>query len=384
MPEIFESIVYLAVFTVLFILNSMAMKQKRPGLRTFLVCVSFVVLLVFIGFRYNVGTDYGSYLKEYQKVATTSWPQLPSLRLELFVAALFKVCSYVFADPKLIFIVLGFLLLYPIYKVNKIYNYKYLAYSVLTFCILFLPFGLNGMRQGIAMGFTLLACVRFIRNDVKIGIIDFIVSVLFHTSAWIVLPYIITIYICKRWNISFTKVNILLTAIIAIAVLFFLGNMLAGYGFTQYDYMLGNTSAEKISLRSVISYIPIAVLVFSLRGEQNEHFETTVMKNLTISGICLFAVGTSAQYLSRFGLYFIMPSIILLPELIQGIRIKQTRLVLKGLFVVYLIVFFVTQYAVRGYHEILPYRTWVFDSEQISLVEKETSTNQTWLQRRLI
>ena len=383
MPELFESAVYLAVFAALFILNSVAIRQKRPELRTFLVSVSFVILLVFIGFRYNVGTDYGSYLNEYQKVATTPWSQLPSLRLELFVAALFKVCSYVFADPRLIFVVFGFLLLYPIYKVNKIYDYKYLSYSVLTFCVLFLPFGLNGMRQGIAMGFILLACVRFMRNDIKKGVVDFVISVLFHTSAWIVLPYIVAIYVCKRWNISFTKVNVLLTAIIAIAVLFFLGKMLAGYGLTQYDYMLGNTNAEQISLRSVISYIPIAILVFSLRGEQNEHFETVVMKNLTISGICLFAVGTSAQYLSRFGLYFMMPSIILLPELIQGIHIKQTRLALKGLFVLYLIVFFIAQYAVRGYHEILPYKTWLFESEQVSLVEEEIIKSQTWQKRRL-
>ena len=377
MPELFESATYLVVFAVLFVLNGIAMKQKRQGLRAFLIGVSFVILLVFIGFRYNVGTDYGSYLNEYQKVATTSWSQFPSLRLELFVAALFKICSYVFADPRLIFVVLGFLLLYPVYKVNKIYDYKHLAYSVLTFCILFLPFGLNGMRQGIAMGFMLLACVRFMRNDIKIGVVDFVISVLFHTSAWIVLPYIVAIYVCKRWNISFTKVNIFLTAIIAIAVLFFLGKMLAGYGFTQYDYMLGNTNAEQISLRSVISYIPIAVLVFCLRGEQNKHFETLVMKNLTISGICLFAVGTSAQYLSRFGLYFIMPSRILLPELIQGIRIKQTRLILKGLFVLYLVAFFITQYAVRGYHEILPYRTWMFESEQVSFIEEEVIKSQT-------
>ena len=360
MPELFESIVYLAVFAIVFVLNSIAMKQKQPKLKTFLVCVSFAILLIFIGFRYNVGTDYGNYLNDYQNVAMTSWSQLPSLKLELFVAALFKICSYIFIDPRLIFVALGFLLLYPIYKTNKIYDYKYLAYSVLTFCILFLPFGLNGMRQGIAMGFTLLACVRFMRNDVKTGIVDFIISVLFHTSAWIVLPYIVAIYVCRRWNIGFTKVNVLLTAFIAIAVLFFLGNILSGYGFTQYNYMLGNTDAEQISLRSLISYIPIVMLIFCLRGGQEERFETVVMKNLTISGICLFVVGTSAQYLSRFGLYFIMPSVILLPKLIQGIRVKRTRLALKGLFVIYLIVFFVTQYAIHGYHGILPYQTWIF------------------------
>lgn len=355
-----DCLVYFVVFGLVFALNFAAMRQKELKVRNFLIIVSFALLLVFVGFRYNVGTDYDNYLAQYNIVQNTAWEKLPSLRLELLVAVLFKVCSFVLWDARLIFVVLGFFLLYPIYKANKLYDYKYLAYSILAFCVLFLPFGLNGMRQGIAMGFTLLTIVRFVRGDLKMGVFDFIVAVLFHTSALVVLPYAAAIYVCRRWKFNFTKINIAITVFVAAAVLFFLNDILVQNGITQYNYMLGSTDVERISLKSIVVYIPIVLLAIFFRGERENKFGISVMRNLTISGICLFAVGTSAQYLTRFGLYFMMPSIILLPELIQNIPGKRMRIIIKGLFVAYLISFFVTQYAVFGRHDILPYQTWIF------------------------
>lgn len=370
--EMIDCLIYFGVFGVVFGLNFMAMRQESIKLRRLLIALGFLALLVFIGFRYNVGTDYGSYLRIYDKISNMEWSELPSLKTELLIASIFKVCSYVLVDARLIFIVLGALLLYPIYKVNKLYDYKYLAYSVLTFCVLFLPFGLNGMRQGIAMGFTLLAFVRFIKGSNKMGIIDFTASVLFHTSAWIALPYIIAIYARRKWNISFTKMNIILTAFIAIAVLFFLNSILVEHGITRYNYMLGSTDVEKISLKNAAVYIPIVLFMLSFHGKREQEMEILIMKNLVISGICLFVVGTSAQYLTRFGLYFMMPSIILLPKLIQSITAKRMRVITKGLFIAYLIGFFVVQYAIFGKHEILPYQTWMFEeTPQISLVNEE-------------
>ena len=356
-----DCLIYFVVFTIVFLLNFLAMRQPRVGVRSFLVVVSFMTLLLFIGFRYNVGTDYEHYLNDYYDISGIPWGDLPALRMELLVAVIFKLCSFVLPDARLLFVVLGFLLLWPIYKVNKLYDYRYLAYSILIYCILFLPFGLNGIRQGIAMGFMLLAFVYLIKNKVKYGMANFIIAVLFHTSSLIALPYMVAICFSKWRKISFTKLNIVLTGLIAVMVLFFLSSLLINSGFMQYDYILGNVDADRISLNSFVAYIPIVILIFAFSGGKTERDEILILKNLTVSGVVFNTVGTAAQYLSRFGLFFLMPSIILLPRLVQSISKKNTRIVVKCLLIIYLIGFFYVQYSLWGRHEILPYQTWILE-----------------------
>lgn len=355
-----DCLIYFAVFAVVFILNYMAIRQKNPGLKKFLIITGFLILLAFIGFRYNVGTDYDSYLKSYTTISEVSWSKLPSLRTELLVASIFKLCSYILWDARLIFVVLGFLMLWPIYKINKLYDYKYLAYSVLIYCVLFLPFGLNGMRQGIAMGFAMLSLVYMYRKKIKNGLISFVLAVLLHTSSLIILPYLVLIYFTERKNIKFSVLNLLLTAFISVAVLFFLNNFLLENGFSQYDYILGKINIERMSLNGAIMYAPILLLTLILRNNGIEKKEYSITKGLTISGAIFSIVGTAAQYLSRFSLFFLMPSIVLVPQLIQSIPKKNIRIILKCLLFIYLLIFFYVQYSLWGKHEILPYQTWIF------------------------
>lgn len=356
----FDCLVYFGVFAVVFALNYYAARQSRVLIRKILIALGFSVLLCFIGFRYDVGTDYPHYLDSYNQIADLSWEELPSLRIELLVAIIFKVCSFVLIDPRLIFVVLGFLMLYPIYKANKLYGNKYLAYSILTYCVLFLPFGLNGIRQGIAMSYILLSIVYLTKGKVRNSLLNFIIAVLFHTSSLIVLPYMLIIYTRKWKKINFTVLNLITTSLIAIAVLFFLNDLLVNNGISQYSYMLGNVDADKISLSSIVIYIPMVLMALFL-GKSEKDSETIVYKNLTISGVCLYMIGTAAQYLSRFGLFFMMPSVMLLPKLVQEIPNKNTRIIIKLFFIAYLIAFFYIQYSLLGKHEILPYQTWILE-----------------------
>ena len=355
-----DCLVYFVLFAFVFLINFAAIKQKKPVVRKILILLSFLVLLIFIGFRYNVGTDYQSYLEEYTVSANTEWTKIPSLRIEPLMAIVFKLSSYILHDPRLIFVIVGFLSLYPVYKLNKLYDYRYLPYSVLAYCVLFLPFGLNGMRQGIAMGFTSLSIVYFARGSIKHGIIDFVVSVLFHTSAAIVLPYIIAICL-KRWKkFNFNKMSVIITILVGVVVLFFLNNFLIENGINKYNYILGKIDLESMSITRSLFYLPILLMVVFLRNKDKKDDEISIMRNLVIVGLVFYLFGSSARYLSRFALYFMMLAIIVLPELIQNIPKRNLKMLCFAGFVVYLVVLFYLQYAVLGWQEILPYRTWLF------------------------
>ena len=50
---------------------------------------------------------------------------------------------YIFGDVKAIFWIYGLLTLYPIYRINKNYGFKYLAYSTLIFNLTMFPASLK-------------------------------------------------------------------------------------------------------------------------------------------------------------------------------------------------------------------------------------------------
>ncbi len=352
-----ECAIYFLVFVIVFGLNNVAIKQKSIFRKRVLITTGFLILLSFVGLRFNVGTDYQNYIREYNTISQISWEELPTLRMELLVATLFKILSYVLWDARLIFVVLGFLALYPIYKANKLYEYKYLAYSVLIYCVLFLPFSLNGMRQGVAMSFILLSMTYLMKEKKILGIVCLILACLFHTSALIVAPYLLLLLIKKFKKIKLSKIYIALTAVISFAVLFFLNDWLMNNGIDKYSYMLGSIETDNIALSGNV-ILHLAIIPIMLLSEKNE--TNDIYKSMILSGIIFMIVGTAAQYLSRFSLYYLMPCIILIPRSIQYIKKDNLRLLVKGLLFAYLIMFFYLQYSKWGAHEILPYQTWIF------------------------
>lgn len=352
-----ECAIYFLVFAIVFSLNSAAIKQKSIFRKRVLITTGFLILLGFIGLRFNVGTDYQNYIRDYNAISRISWEGLPALRMELLVAALFKILSYILWDPRLIFVVLGFLALYPVYRANKLYEYKYLAYSVLIYCVLFLPFSLNGARQGVAMSFILLSMTYLMREKKTFGIVCLVLACLFHTSALIVAPYLLLLLIKKIKKNKLSKLYIVLTATISFAVLFFLNDWLMNNGVDRYSYMLGNIETDKIALSGNV-ILHLAILPVMLLSEKNE--TNNIYKSMVMSGIIFMVIGTATQYLSRFSLYFLMPSIILIPRSIQYVKRDKLRLLVKVLLFAYLIAFFYLQYSKWGTHEILPYQTWVF------------------------
>lgn len=355
-----DCVPYFVTFGLVFALNYFAMKSKRKFTRIALMMAGFILLVLFVGLRYRVGTDYDAYLRMYDRIGSTSWNSIWASGTELLLTLVFKICSSFLSEPRLIFVILAILLFAPLYLANKQFGYKYLAYSILTFCIMFLPFGMNGMRQGIAMSFVLLSFTYLMKDRTRGAVISLIIAVLFHTTALIVLPYFILFLIRKRKKINTTFWSLVLTGALSIIVLFFLNSLFLNSGFSKYSYILGAVDLEKMNLFSVVLYLPLAAFTFFLypRGKADETVQEH--KDLMISGLVFQLIGSSAQYLSRFALYFLIFAIFLMPELLQHVSDKRIRVLAKIIYLIYLITYFIIQFAVMGTHEILPYQTWIF------------------------
>lgn len=348
---------YLSVFFTVFIFNYIGYiyyKQKQNKSKLF-IYLGFVILVLVIGLRYEVGTDYNAYLNMYNNIKNISWNEIFQTKIEHGAFVIFKITWFISKNQYTIFGVIGFLTLLPIYIANKEFDYKYLPYSVLVFCMIYLPTCLNIMRQGIAIGFLCLSFVYLYKSKNRKAVIAAIIAILFHKSSFLFIPYEILYIFLKKKN--YAKYSIILTMVISVIILFFFKELM---GFTQleeYNYVLKEINVERISYNSILFYLPIIIIVWAF--EQKEKLFIT-LKSLYINGIILHIVGTAAIYFYRISFYFTIFQIFLIPIAICNIKKRNTRFLIKILCIIYLLIYFISQYYIHGKSEIFPYKTWLF------------------------
>lgn len=350
-------ILYLFVFMTVFILNSIGSKyyKKHKTVSSIIIFISFMILILLIGCRESVGTDYDSYIYYYNFISNLNFDELNVVDWEYGAVLIFKLTSLIFSNEKFIMIVLAILTIYPLYKLNKLYDYKYLPYSILTYSLMLLSFSMNGMRQAIAMSFIALAVGYLMKENRLKSIILIIIAFLFHKSAIIIIPYLILFMIKKGSKIE--RDYTLVTLLISVIILFF-NEYLINLGFiSEYDYYLTDINIGNISLNAILFHIPIILIMLCFSNKEQNHLN--LLKGLVISGIILDFIGTSKQYLSRIALYYTMFEILLIPMLLKHINNQTTKKLISFLYIIFLVIYFVYQFYILGRHEIFPYQTWI-------------------------
>ena len=350
---------YLLVFTSVFVTNFFAARTKNKIIKNILLVISFSILVCFIGFRKNVGTDYKAYANTYLSVKDMEWQDLFHLRLEPFVGIIYKLFSALFSDYHWIYFMYGALALLPIYIANRLYNYKYLAFSMLAYCMFFLPFSLNGMRQGVAISFALLSFVLLIKERKKHAILSFILAVLFHNTTVIVVPFFLVSLLKKKEIRKEIVYYILIAVAMIISMLTFLKSFLDEHELSSYGGYLSNMSYDNISFASIVSFLPVLIIIFLMARKYVKPIEDVVrLRALFYIGMIFQIAGTLAQYANRIALFFLPSLILLVPIFLDSIKNPLVRYALKILFIIYFIAYFVVQFVIWGRHDIIPYETW--------------------------
>lgn len=183
----------LAYFIVFFLLIfSEFIKRKN------LYC--FIVLLIFMAIRFNVGSDFETYFelaKRWNYFSLSLWKSkivLPETfdyiffqyyRFELLNKILYKI-TWFFKEPQLIIFLYSVILLIGI---KKGLDYKKINSSLpwiifYTFPVLLINF-LSTMRQGVAVGLCFFSCKYIEKKELKKFIVVVFIAFLFHKTALI-------------------------------------------------------------------------------------------------------------------------------------------------------------------------------------------------------
>ena len=357
---------YLLVFAIVFFVQICAGNVKKPVLKKCLILFSFLILLLLMGLRFEVGTDYVGHVRTYESFVGKSFTEIWSSGGDVGSRLIIGGLASIGGDVKMIFWIYGLLTLIPLYKINKNSNFRYLAYSTLVFNLTVLPVCLNIMRQGTAMAFILLA-FDYVRHDKKIGkvLMCAVFAVLLHTSALLMIPFILCYYFSRKYNKKYYKFAIALIALISVSFLTFLKDFFVEIGFSDYNYQLVITKDMGLSsgaiLYNVIFYSMLVFIIFLHRkfGEKNNRIEVLNMTTMIVGGSVFELIGSVTKYLSRISHYFSILQVLLMPELLQGIKRKDARVFAKIICITVLIGLFIFRCYVQGYYEIIPYQSWL-------------------------
>ena len=201
---------YLVIFHLPFLLIYFEIKKKLI-FKDF-INLYFLFLIIFVGFRYEVGGDFYS----------SSMSMLPLFNLTDIFSTLTILNSLLLYISKIsgldIFlynIIAAILFFFCFYKFIEQFEYK-IHNLLIAFPVIFIILAMGFTKQSIAFGFILIGLLYYKDNNYLNTIIYFIIATLFHMSSLII--FIIFIY----------KIKIILKKYLLIIIPFFI--------FTFYLY----------------------------------------------------------------------------------------------------------------------------------------------------
>lgn len=355
---------YIILFIVVFALQSFAIRISNKRLGKVIILGSFLLILLMMGFRYNVGVDYAGHLGIYNSFLGKDFADIWSGSGDVGMKLIIGTLAVNGLDAKIMFWIYGILTLYPIYKINKNDDFRNLPFSMLVFNLTILPACLNIMRQGAAMSFVLLA-FDYARHNAKMKkiIIAIAMAVILHTSALMMLPFLIVYWLSRKYNKRFWIWSLVIAVLLSIASVTFLSGILDDMGLSEYNYQLVVTKNMVLYGGAVMYDLVIyaIILLLSLLGQKKErkNTESKDFLSLIIGGTIFEYVGSATKFFSRISYYFSIFQVLLIPELLQNIDKKRTRFIMEVVCVAVLIGLFVFRCYVQGYYGIFPYQTWL-------------------------
>ncbi len=197
-------LIHIGIIVTYFILRN---RRDYISTRTaqFFAFINFLILLIFVGFRYEVGGDWVGYRRIFYpyKVHVFNGATDPLFVGLMYISSLFR---HAISYQVLIFLMAAFFLI-PIYwyfsctKKNPI---AYCGYVSLSFPFLIPLFGLGYLRQGISSSFSLFIWESFKKKNLPLCVLYCLIATGFHKSGLIFFIFpLILIY--KRISLSYKR-----------------------------------------------------------------------------------------------------------------------------------------------------------------------------------
>jgi hypothetical protein len=396
-------ILYLFLVLLLLIEAGFIFKTgTSKGHKILFAVLSFIQLFIISALRSsNIGNDTQEYLELFQSINLNKDIALFSKRFELGYIILNKIIYLFSHESQSLLIITSFIILFMfirfIYKTSS--NIWLSIYLFVT--LMFYYFILSGIRQALAMGIIVTSYEYLKKRKIIPYMLLIFLASLFHNMAIIY----IFIYPFSYLKFSIKKIFIILSCgVIAFLAFDWTINLVLQY-FPKYLYYIGSQEFEGNKIANVINaIIPALILLFGCvfkyhkqntntsqlvyddnissptkkpnflkifsrlnsDNPQNNGFELSrskVLANeshllsfLVLIGMLFSFISIRASVIDRVYSYFAIFSIIYIPNVINTIKRKESRLLITFLIMVIALLYNLTIFIYRPeWHHVFPY-----------------------------
>lgn len=357
----YSLLIYGTLVLLLYCNSVLTCRTKQQIVHYHGLLFSFIIISIFLGGRYNVGTDWGNYKDFYDYIATNgiNWDNLEPLYLLLnrtisitgFSSSFFFFCISI----------IQLSIVYFVFKDDK----RIFALGMLVYFLCCLPISLNIIRQSLAICIFLYA-IRYIGNSPLKYILLITVAGLFHYSSFILLCVYVLSYKCfsfidnRRLSVILYILSVFGGAVLLGPILNLVPIDLLGY---KYSNNLNNADLE-MSVNSgigmIVNHVLNVIILWYLPKLKTAFAEKSyylmVVSRAYIFGIILANIFGVSVFLSRLPLPLVMLKVILVPYiyyyLIYSKSLHKT-FIAYGLIFSYILLFVVS--VLNGAGGISPY-----------------------------
>lgn len=333
---------------------------RRLTVKDFWLILSALPFFIVAAIRYNVGTDYHTYIRL----------QIPEImrgvtwRVEFLYRQLVKF-GMSLGDVQWVFVITHLLIIFFVWKAIKEQS-VHLGWSVFVFMFgTFYNNSLNLMRQFVGMAICLYGIKYILNKDFKRYLITVGIASLFHRTALLLLPlYFITeIKINWIWSLLGTAFCLFISPFLR-RIMVYSSNIIGLYYnyFNDIRYDINNTQYDFIIFEVIILVICLYCSFYPnirntnsfVDGEDRKRNIYIWFQTIATVIACLSRIIPNS---TRIILLTSMMQIIYVPYFIYSFKNKKTRRFIGFSFLCIFILLFIRVIIIRGVGHTLPYQT---------------------------
>lgn len=257
-----------------------------------------VLIVVLVGFRYEVGADWTPYAEIYDHVSSIRFRDISTMGDPGYVL-LNWIASSLGADIWMVNLVCAIILVWGVIKFSQNQPNPWLTVAVAV-PYLIIVVGMGYTRQGVAIGILMAGLVAFERGAIIRFLIYAVIATAFHKSAIIAVPLVVVSAVRHRFIIY--AIGAALSILLFMTFLSqFLDGMFA-------NYFESEMSSDGTAIRVAMNVLPALVFLFFSRRFCHSDQQLKLWRNFSLASLAAIpalAILPSSTAVDRLALYMI-------------------------------------------------------------------------------
>ena len=330
-----------------------------------LICKLLLILVptILAGIRYNVGTDFLTYIKMYDNLKGiecidyfTKYAAIFDIEPSFYIISRF---AYLFFDSvKVVFYIYELIIVIFVVSALERFNVrKMLPLSIYIFFLYFIPISFNLIRHTAALAIIFYALSYFYEEKYFKFIIYVFLATLFHKTA--IIFFLVLFFIpSKNEKINTMKIKIYYIMIVLSPLILNITMRFIKYiPFLSSYFEKYNVNFNNSGFGFLIFILPtmLPIIYMWKKGEKQNIIQSTM--NVYLLTIPLSYLGYYLSWAGRMADYTWLLEIVLLPWLLTKQNQKEKKYILLY-FILFYLFYYIYMYMFLGNNEIFPYQVW--------------------------